>query len=266
MFKIFFFLIAFSFSCYSYENEFHIRKGLPNFAQKLFKGGEVKIAFLGGSITKQPGWRIHSQKWFKEQYPKAEIKEIFAALGGTGSELGVFRYDDDVLRHKPDLVFVEFAVNDGRTPEETITKAFEGIIHKTWSFDPTIDICFVYTLHENMLPEFKNGAYPYAASIMDKIATHYGIPSIHMGVSIASMVKSGKILFKGKKNLKSEVAGKAIDITVDEESKLPIFAMDGCHPFIDSGHQMYTEAIKRGMTEILKEKKLFKHKLPVSNK
>ena len=255
-------ILSLTFSCLAYENEFHIRQALPNFSQKLTDGGEIKIAYLGGSITKQPGWRIHSQKWFREQFPKAKIKEIFAALGGTGSELGVFRYDDDVLRHKPDLVFVEFAVNDGRTSEEIITKAFEGIIHKTWKADPNIDICFVYTLHEKMLPEFENGGYPYAASIMEKIAEHYGIPSIHMGVSIAQKVKKGEILFKGEKTLKSEVAGKAIDKTVDQHSSKPIFAMDACHPYVDSGHMMYTEAIVRGMKEILKKKKTFKHQLP----
>ena len=33
------------------------RAGLPNFYAKLKAGGEVRIAYLGGSITAQEGWR-----------------------------------------------------------------------------------------------------------------------------------------------------------------------------------------------------------------
>ena len=39
--------------------ECHTRNGLPNFFAKVVKpGAEVKIGYLGGSITAQPGWRV----------------------------------------------------------------------------------------------------------------------------------------------------------------------------------------------------------------
>ncbi|MCM8528799.1 MAG: SGNH/GDSL hydrolase family protein, partial [Lentisphaeraceae bacterium] len=104
------------------------RGGIPNFIKKLKDGKQVKIGYLGGSITAQPGYRVLSRKWFQEKYPKAKVEEINAAIGGTGSELGVFRVDYDVLQHKPDLLFIEFAVNDGGNSQEIITRAFEGII------------------------------------------------------------------------------------------------------------------------------------------
>ena len=37
--------------------EFHVRGGLPNVAAKLARGDEVRVAFLGGSITAAAGWR-----------------------------------------------------------------------------------------------------------------------------------------------------------------------------------------------------------------
>lgn len=43
------------------------------------------------------------------------MKLIKAGVGGTPSELGMIRFERDVLRdgkEKPDLVVVEFAVND----------------------------------------------------------------------------------------------------------------------------------------------------------
>ena len=39
--------------------EFSERLGMPNLAKKLEEGKNVKIAYLGGSITEQNGWRVH---------------------------------------------------------------------------------------------------------------------------------------------------------------------------------------------------------------
>lgn len=126
--------------------EFHARGGLPNAFAKLKAGKAVRIAYLGGSITEQNGWRPKTLDWFKKRYPAASITEINAAIGGTGSDLGVYRLQQDVLTHKPDLLFVEFAVNDGGAAPERILKAMEGIVRQTWRADRSTDICFVYTL------------------------------------------------------------------------------------------------------------------------
>src|SRR5689334_12966880 len=84
------------------------RNGLGNVIAKLRDGEPVKVAYLGGSITAAPGWRVQTLKWFQQEFPKAQVKEINAAIGGTGSDLGVFRVQHDALQHHPDLLFVEF--------------------------------------------------------------------------------------------------------------------------------------------------------------
>ena len=111
--------------------ECRVRGGLPNVFQKLGQGQAVRIAYLGGSITAQAGWRPKTLNWFRSQFPKAELSEINAAIGGTGSDLGVFRLKQDVLDGKPDLLFVEFAVNDGGAPVHRIHQAMEGIVRQT---------------------------------------------------------------------------------------------------------------------------------------
>ena len=92
--------------------ECHERNNLPNTFASLEAGKTVRIAYLGGSITAQEGWRPKTLKWFRDQFPTAKVEGINAAIGGTGSDLGVFRLKHDVLDHDPDLLFVEFAVND----------------------------------------------------------------------------------------------------------------------------------------------------------
>lgn len=217
--------------------ECHPRNGLPNFLQKVNAEKTVKVAYLGGSITAAPGWRIQSREWLQEKYPQAKFEEIHAAIGGTGSDLGVFRLERDVLQHKPDLMFVEFAVNDGGAPPERIHKAMEGIIRQTWKANPETDICYVYTLTHAMLDDLQDGKMPRAASAMEELADHYGIPSIHFGVEVAKLETEGNLVFKAPK-------------PIDPATKPMVFSTDGVHPHVETGHRLYVEAIKRSWPKI----------------
>lgn len=74
---------------------------------------KLKVAFLGGSITgKDDCWRPQTMDMFRRLYPHIVWEEINASVGGTGSNFGAFRLRGEVIVHKPDLIFVEFAVND----------------------------------------------------------------------------------------------------------------------------------------------------------
>lgn len=73
----------------------------------------LKVAFLGGSITgKDDCWRPQTMDMFRRLHPHITWEEINASVGGTGSDFGAFRLAREVTDHTPDLVFVEFAVND----------------------------------------------------------------------------------------------------------------------------------------------------------
>src|SRR6202035_2996162 len=108
------------------------------------------IGYFGGSITAGAGasdasktsWRALTTAWFKAHFPDAAITEVNAAIGGTGSDLGVFRCQDDLLSKHPDLVFVEFAVNDGGGAELRIKRCMEGIVRQIWKANPNADIIF----------------------------------------------------------------------------------------------------------------------------
>jgi hypothetical protein len=105
---------------------------LPNFLAKAkTAGAEVKVGYLGGSITAQQGWRVKTLAHFQKTWPQAKFSEINAAIGGTGSDLGVFRVKQDVLDQRPDLLFVEFAVNDGGAAPGQIQRCMEGIVRQT---------------------------------------------------------------------------------------------------------------------------------------
>jgi hypothetical protein len=218
--------------------ELRERDGLPNFFAKARAGGKVTVAYFGGSITAANGWRPQTTAWLKSRYPKAEFVEVNAAIGGTGSDLGVYRLGRDVLGHRPDLVFVEFAVNDGGASPEQIYRCMEGIVRQIRKADPATEICFVYTMHEGMLKDLAAGRLPRSASAMEFIADHYGIPSIHLAQEPAKLINAGQWVFTSPKPEAPADPNKGLPAR-------PAFSADSCHPFAETGHKLYTEAIAR---------------------
>jgi len=212
------------------------RDGLPNVVAKLEAGETVRVAYLGGSITAAAGWRVKTLAWLQAKYPQASISEINAAIGGTGSDLGVYRLRHDVLRFKPDLLFVEFAVNDGGTDPAEIERCMEGIVRQTWTMEPTIDICYVYTLTAVMLQDLQAGHFPRAASAMENIADTYGIPSIHFGVEVGKQVNANRLIFQAAAT-PSETEQQVIGDRI-------VFSHDGVHP-LDAGHEIYARIVAK---------------------
>ncbi len=210
--------------------ELNIRGNLPNFFGKALRGDSIKVAYLGGSITAQNGWRVFSLEGFKLHFPKAVFTEINAAIGGTGSNFGVFRLNDHVLKFNPDLVFVEFAVNDDGVSTEKIIRSMEGIVRQIWQFNPGTDICFVYTIKETFLETEQNGKLPASAVTMEKVADKYHIPTINFGFEVTKMVDRKQLIFKG---------------AAKELNGVKVFSPDGVHPYQETGHHIYQTVLER---------------------
>ena len=219
----------------------HVRNGLGNVLAKLKAGGEVRVAYFGGSITAAGGWRVKTQKWLQDTYPQAKLIEINAAIGGTGSDLGVFRCQQDVLSHNPDLIFVEFAVNDGGGEPEAIWRSMEGIIRQAWRQNPLIDICYVYTFANGRDKDYVQGFCPRSAGADDMLADYYGIPSVDVALRTVQLQQEDKLIFVSPK----DEAGKPLP---GPDGRM-VFSDDGVHP-LDAAHQMYTDVITAGIKEM----------------
>lgn len=107
---------------------------------KLRGGEDVTIAYLGGSITQGAGAvpiqeMCYARRSFEEICSRygagGRTRYIKAGVGGTPSQLGMLRYDRDIGRDggaAPDLVVVEFAVND--EGDETQGVCYESLVKK----------------------------------------------------------------------------------------------------------------------------------------
>lgn len=120
--------------------------------QKLANGEEVTVAYLGGSITQGTGadfehcYAALTTKWIQNTYPSAKVNYVNAGIGATGSYIGVHRCDEQVLSSNPDLVFIDFSVNDESQNNAINKLTYEGLIRKIWkhSSNPGI-ICIAMT-------------------------------------------------------------------------------------------------------------------------
>lgn len=216
--------------CSSLERavSFTIRDALPNVAAKLKAGNAIKVVFLGGSITEggssPQGYVTFFENWLKAQYPKAGVVIVNAGIGGTGSDFGDLRYDRDVLSRNPDLVLIEFCVNDDDCGDRT--EPMERMVHKTWMKNPKIDLVFFYTLDKQHLDYYKNGNLPPSASAHERVAAFYGVPSLGTGFNAASKILSGEIPWE-------------------------TFSDDNCHP-TQAGYALFDATFEKAFPELLK--------------
>lgn len=184
------------------------RRNLVTFFGKCRAGGPVTVAYLGGSITAQEGWRPFTTRWLGQQFPGLKINEVNAAIGGTGSGLGVFRLEKHVLQYDPDLLFVEFAVNDNGVPDDAVRATMEGLVRQTWRRPKQADLVFVYTTAHNLdIPTQRHQA----------VADAYGIPTVDFQASIQALCRPGLVDW-------------------------PILAEDRVHPN-DWGHAVYAATL-----------------------
>lgn len=121
---------------------------LKNVIEKAKNGEDVTIAYIGGSITEgdslPTSYAARSYDYFVETFAKDADKchYVNAGISGTPSVLGSLRLENDVLSHDPDIVFVEFAVNDGG--EDIYYDAYESIIRECLEYEskPAVILLF----------------------------------------------------------------------------------------------------------------------------
>ena len=110
--------------------------------KKAEAGEPVTIATIGGSITqgsissgpldkeiaKRACYADIFFAWWKETFPDVEVTVVNAGIGGTDSYLGVHRVQEDVLDYHPDLVLVEYSVNDGA--DNAYKNSYDNLVRK----------------------------------------------------------------------------------------------------------------------------------------
>ena len=162
---------------------------LENTYYKLHHNKDFTVGFFGGSITLGTGasdeerysWRARTREWLRETNPDVRVHEVNASIGGTGSMFGAYRCDEELSQYHPDLVFIEYATNDGGKPYEHCITHMEAIIRKLLIANPTCDIVLIYTMTTYSARDVEAGNPYDTRDAHRRVGYHYGLMQIDVG-------------------------------------------------------------------------------------
>lgn len=156
--------------------------------QRLDAGEPITLATMGGSITtgyaaqppRERGWAALLARSFG---PKVRL--VNAGVSGTDSAAGVQRLQAQVLDKSPDLVIVEFGVNDQWLDPAVRGSSYEAILRRLLSAKkPPAVVVLGLTQQGNQARD--------AVDIQLKLAAHYGLASLDFGRWMQARVDAGQ--------------------------------------------------------------------------
>lgn len=161
---------------------------------KAQSGETVTLAYLGGSITEgaqaQPQktacYAYLSAQLFAEKFAKdpEQINYVNAGISGTPSLLGITRVEQDVLSKQPDVVFVEFAVNDSSDEQARIV--YESLVRRLLNSETQPAVVLIFTVLA--------GGYT-AQPHMQAVGTHYNLGMISVKNAMFPEITAGNMTF-----------------------------------------------------------------------
>ncbi len=193
------------------------------------QGETVTLAAIGGSITEGAGagtyqdcWAVRFQKAFQKEYGTEKgtnVQLVNAGVGGTPSPFGYMRYQREVVNRiptgdtdgLPDIVVIEFSVNDWQEP--TKHRCFESMVKEILDApnEPAVILLFAV---------FRNGF-----NLQDELK--------RIGKNYDLMMVSVKDGFYG---------------LFDKKIKKDGFFVDEYHP-TSLGHRIYMDCLMQGIKD-----------------
>lgn len=163
---------------------------LKELMKRAERGDRITLAFIGGSITQGSVSTQYTNcyaylvyNWFVRRFPKTAFTYVNAGVGGTTSQFGAARVEDDVLLYKPDFVIIEFSVNDDNT--ELYQETYEGLVRRVYGnvYEPAVLLVHNVLYDTGISAEEKHRA----------VGAHYELPSVSMKTTIYPEIMSGVI-------------------------------------------------------------------------
>lgn len=184
---------------------------MQNFLAKIRRGENVTVVALGGSITtgfnsKNPGadgWAGLTGKWLTDLAAQYGSKVTFYNRGvsGTDSAFAVARLEDHVLSVKPDLLLLEYAMNDQWLETKVRERTYEAIVRQVMKDSDTAVLALF--VNERKAP------YPSAQNVQQPICEYYGIPYVSWKecVEQKGSLEVFETYFDGEENVHPNNAG-----------------------------------------------------------
>lgn len=181
--------------------------------KKAQAGGQLVIGFIGGSITQgasasspSSNYAALTAAWWRGKFSNAGIKAVNAGIGATGTYIAVHRMKEDLLAHKPDVVVIDFAVND--MPGPHLANQYEGLVRGVLQSENHPGVILLSMLN-------RDGSNMQA--VHQEIGYHYDLPMLSAKDALWPELEAGQIQWE-------------------------TYYADNVHPN-DAGHQLLAEMV-----------------------
>jgi len=179
---------------------------LTNTIRKLEAGEPLRIIALGDSLTQ--GWMVRKgflaflAEMLKKKYPSGRVEIINRGIPGDTADGGLYRLRHDVLDHDPDLVFIQFGLNDAFTGvhpgrfEAAVQAMVDGVKSDTEAEILLItSVPVVYERMDEIADEFYTRLEAVAARENLPIARvhRYWMRKVEEGLEFRSLVQSDQV-------------------------------------------------------------------------
>jgi lysophospholipase L1-like esterase/pimeloyl-ACP methyl ester carboxylesterase len=182
------------------SRDFHSLRNKLHNAQIVFeKEKKGRVAFLGGSITYNGGWRDSICAYLQKRFPETKFDFIAAGIPSFGSTPGAFRFERDILKNgKVDLLFEEAAVNDrvNGYSFETQVLGMEGIVRHARESNPDMDIVIMHFADPDKMAEYRKEITPPEIQNHEKVAVHYGVSTINLAKEVTERIDNGEFTWE----------------------------------------------------------------------
>ena len=154
---------------------------------KARRGEPITLGVIGGSITcgaiassPDRSYVASVLAWWRASFPHSETRLVNAGLGGTGSLLGAFRVQRDLLQAEPDVVIVEFAVNDAWVDGA----AYEGLLRQILACPNAPAVVLLFMMYQNGGGD---------QDMQSKVGAYYNLPMVSVRDALWPDIAAGRI-------------------------------------------------------------------------
>ena len=215
-----------------------VEPDFADFDRRAKAGARLNVVFFGASLTwganatdpMRTSYRAVMAERFETTYPAARFKFHDAAIGGTGSQLGVFRLERDVLARRADLVFLDFSANDDINTDNPETLAsYEAIVRRLVgaAHVPVVQVIF-----------------PFRWDVERGTTAGMKRRDAHLAIARAYNSAVGDAIALGQERVRKK-----------ETTLAALWPLDGVHPG-DAGYRLFADAAWSGFRSAVAAKQV----------
>lgn len=216
--------------------------------------GDLNIVFIGGSLTEGSGTLSGQKKWVQQIaeyiqsdiFPNKKVNWVNSGIGGTNSEAAAARFCEHIAPHNPDIIFVDYTVNDDMNGFNRQRGQYnlESFLYQCSQLEKVPTVIYVQTPPATNLGSAVYNEWAEQRDFKTEWANHYSVETID--IYAYSYGKWQKEVTSGESNadyltwLDDYYGTRRTEEKVGDNNLYGMYDVHG-------GYQLYVEAIKEAL-------------------